>query len=148
MAGKGRVDPRVILDRRRKVTKLRLAGITDQRAIAAQLGVSRQTISNDLKAIDAEWRAEYLGDTQRHKAQALARLNALIAANWKEAMDGSTRHGRLINELLARQAAIIGYDAPTVTTVSGELEHYHYVEPGDDVKRAIEEAERIVAGQG
>ena len=29
MAGKGRVDPRVILDRRRKVTKLRLAGITE-----------------------------------------------------------------------------------------------------------------------
>lgn len=144
MAGKGRVDPRVILDRRRKVAKLRLAGITDQQAIAAQLGVSHQTIGRDLKAIDAEWRKEYLRDTQPHKAQALARLNALIAANWKEAMGGSTRHGRLVNELLARQAAIIGYDAPTKTTVSGEFEHYHYVEPSDAVKRVIEEAERII----
>lgn len=144
MAGKGRVDPRIILERRRKVARLRLAGITDQRAIAAQLGVSRQTIGYDLKALDAEWRAEYLGDTQQHKAHALARLNALIAANWKEAMDGSTRHGRLVNELLARQAAIIGYDAPTKTTVSGEFEHYHYVEPSDAVKRVIEEAERII----
>lgn len=119
MAGKGRVTPREIADRRLKVSRLRLSGVRNQVKIAEQLGVSHDTISRDFDWLDKLWAQEYLENVAREKALDLARLDRLIEGAWEQASTGSVPHVRVINELLARRAALLGADAPVKREVSG-----------------------------
>lgn len=119
MAGKGTVDPREIADRRLKVSRLRLSGVRNQTKIAEQLGVGRATIGRDFEWLDKQWAQEHADNVAREKALDLARLEALIEAAWEQALKGSVPHIRVINELLARRAALTGADAPVKREVSG-----------------------------
>lgn len=125
------------LRRRREVTTIRQA--------AAALKVGQGTAHRDWLAVDEMFRQATLAEAKVEAGRDLALLDELIVAAMDAALAGKVASIRVINELLARRAAIYGYDAPT--KMSGEIEHYHYVEPSDAAKRAIEEAERII-GQG
>jgi len=55
-----------------------------QMDIAAQVGVTQQTISNDLKAIRDDWMARAAYDLSQAKARELARIDQLEAHYWRE----------------------------------------------------------------
>ncbi|HKO24517.1 MAG TPA: helix-turn-helix domain-containing protein [Chloroflexota bacterium] len=53
-----------------------------QHAIAQRLGLSRQQIGYDLQLIRAEWRQSAMRDFEAHKAEELAKLDAMEAEYW------------------------------------------------------------------
>jgi DNA-binding transcriptional MocR family regulator len=75
-----------ILERRRQVAALRLAGVRDQAEVAARLGVSQPTVSRDYAALDAQWQAENLALVSVEKAVQHARLEALLRGLWQQAI--------------------------------------------------------------
>lgn len=136
-----------IIERRLRLAEMRgRREVTTIRQAAAAADVSLRTAHKDWLAVDALFQERAAARIEPEKGRDLALLDELIAAAMEGARAGKVASIRVINELLARRAAIYGYDAPTKTQVSGEVEHHHYVEPGDDVKRVIEEAERILLG--
>lgn len=128
------------LRRQRKVTTVRQA--------AAALKVGQGTAHRDWVAVDKLFRQATALESIIEAGRDLALLDDLIAAAMDGALAGKVASIRVINELLSRRAAIYGYDAPTKTQVSGEVEHHHYVEPSDEVKRVVEEAERLLLDNG
>lgn len=148
----GERQQRAKIERQREVAKFRLRGVTDQRHIAAQLGVSQPTISRDFAELDVHFQAEADADIRAAKGIDLARLDAMIDAIWSEAMkgDAKTWHIDRILKCLERRAALLGLDAPQkreeslhitlqrlAATVAQELD----LEPAE----LVAEAERIIA---
>jgi len=80
MAGRRRSAAELTRDRRR-ITDLYLSGWT-QTAIAEELGVSQQTISLDLKAVQKDWLASSLIDFDAAKAKELAKVDRLEREYW------------------------------------------------------------------
>lgn len=66
---------------RRVIGRMYLKGAT-QMAIAAELGISQATVSNDLKHIQAEWQAANIADIDRRKREELAKIDALELEYW------------------------------------------------------------------
>jgi len=80
MAGRRRSASELTRDRRR-IADLYLSGWT-QTAIAEEVGVSQQTISGDLKALQKDWLASSLVDYNEAKAQELAKVDRLEREYW------------------------------------------------------------------
>jgi ribosome maturation protein Sdo1 len=106
-------------NRRRLVAKLRLRGATE-REIAAALATehvnpetnkpwSYVTIHNDLKALDAQWRAEMLGDTTEQKAAVLAEIREARRAAWGK------KDLAIVLSALKAERELMGLDAPIKT---------------------------------
>ena len=70
-----------IEQRRVQVAALYLRGQT-QSAIGSTLGVTQKTVSNDLSALLAQWRAEALGDTDELRLRELEKINELERTYW------------------------------------------------------------------
>jgi len=86
-ARKGSRTPDQILAHREVIARRYLRG-DKQTDIAADLGVSQQTISVDLKAIRKAWLESSLRDFDEMKAQELAKIDQLEVTYW-EAWDKS-----------------------------------------------------------
>lgn len=121
-----------VIARRLQVAKLRLAGITNQADIAKALGVSQPTISNDMKAVDNDFRIIAAQDTRIAKGRDLARLEDLIKRYYKPALDGDIDAANMVLKFMKRQAEILGYDAAHRSEISGpggkpiQLETYDF----------------------
>jgi len=77
MAGQGkRRSPSALARDRRRISELYLQGWL-QVDIAAEVGVSQSTVSQDLKAIQKEWLQSTLIDFNEAKAQELAKVDNL-----------------------------------------------------------------------
>jgi len=72
-----------IAERRKKVTIMYLRKM-HQYEIAAQLGVTSPVISIDIKAIEKQWMEESKQLIDKHRAKALANLDYLESAAWKD----------------------------------------------------------------
>jgi len=110
-------------DRRRKVATLLLANRT-QTEIAQLLGVSRQTVNYDVKAIRDEWRAERIEAYERYRAEDMKRLEALERALWPDAMQGKWLAIDRILAIISQRAKLLGTEAPqrsTVTVITEDL---------------------------
>lgn len=103
--------PDHIQERRRNLMALRLAGVTDQRLLAQTLNVSQGTISKDLAAIDNDLRILAAQDRDVEKGRDLARIDALMAAVWGDAVNGDLKAMEMVMKQLQRRAAMLGYDA-------------------------------------
>ncbi len=145
MPKQGLVSQSEILERRAKVAALRRDGVRNQRAIAQKLNLSLATVNRDCKALDEEYRAQARAAVEVEKGLDLARIEELIGAAMPDALQGRVPHIRVVNELLARRAAILGYDAPVKTQVQhdGEVTHKH-VALDPDTRAVLDEAERII----
>lgn len=100
--------------RQTKVAQFILSGLTDQRTIAEKLGVSQPTISGDIKAVEAMWQEKAARDIQTAKGLDLARIERAITALWPGILIGDPVKVAQFVKLLARKAAMLGYDAPKV----------------------------------
>jgi hypothetical protein len=131
--------------RRRKVAAMLLAGVTDQTTIAGKVGCDRTTVCRDVKAIEADWRERVAADVQGAKGKDDARLERLYAAAFAKATKGDVGAINACVKILARRAAMWGYDAPTkidLRTYAEELARQTGVAAGD----ILATAETIAAG--
>ena len=120
--------------RRRKVAAILLAGITDQTAIANEVGVDRSTISRDIKAIEAEWRIRAADDIDEAKGKDLQRTERLIQALWGDAIKGKWLATDRVLSLMQHRAKLLGLEAPQ------KREETQRIEISMMVKRIAEEA--------
>ena len=74
--------PIQIEDDRRETASLYLQGKTQQ-AIAERLGMTRQMVGYDLKAIQRRWRQDTARDLDEDKAKELAKLDELERTHWQ-----------------------------------------------------------------
>jgi len=81
MPGKRRSTAQLTRDRR-KIADLYLQGWI-QADIAAELGISQQTISNDIAALQSDWLASALIDFNEAKAGELAKIDRLEREYWQ-----------------------------------------------------------------
>ena len=134
MAGHKAQTRQEIIERRREVARLRLAGVRDQSTISSMLGVDQSTISRDFKAIDQEWKDSTLTDTDAHKATQNERYEALIAAHWEKALAGKGFDTDRVLAAMAQQAKLLGIDAPQKSDVNlgGSLVREYVIVNGEE----------------
>ena len=68
-----------------------------QTEIAAELGLSPQLVSKEIKAMNEEWRFSHCGDVVDHKAREVERLNyleGLLWECWDKSKEGKTTKQR------------------------------------------------------
>lgn len=106
--------------RRRKVAALLLSGVTNRAAIAEELGVTYRTILRDIAVIEEWWREEAVQDIAAAKGKDLQRIERLIQAVWRNALQGNAGAVKRVIELLDRRAKLLGLDEHTGTS-SGEV---------------------------
>jgi len=98
-------------ERQVQVSKLMLFHMTREQ-IARAVGVSRRTITTDVRAIRKAWAAERDGAYEQYKAETIQVLNALQAAMWPAAMAGK---GYAVDRCLAievQRGRVLGLEAP------------------------------------
>lgn len=98
-------------DRRTKVATLLLAHAT-QGQIGTMLGVSRQTVNADVKAIRQQWREERAEAYDRYVAEDVKRLEALERAIWPQAMGGKLLAVDRVLAIISQRSQLIGTEAP------------------------------------
>ena len=97
MSAKKRTPIR-IEDDRREIACLYLQGKT-QRAIADRLGMTRQMVGYDLKAIQRRWREDTSRNLDEEKARVLAKLDELERTYWQAWEDSL---GQITTEMTSR----------------------------------------------
>jgi predicted transcriptional regulator len=139
--------------RRAAVADLYIQGCY-QADIAQQLGVSQPTVSNDIKAIQKEWRASAIRDFDILRERELQKLDRLEREAWEAwersqkpsqeatmSTDGSTqktvkkvseqsgdaRYLEVVHKCIASRRALLGIDAPVriAPTSPDGKEAYH-----------------------
>lgn len=127
-----------------RVATLRLAGEQNQARIAEHLGVSPGTISRDFAALDQRFQAQAAQDIATAKGLDLERIETLIRGLWGEAANGRWLAVDRVVALLARKAAMLGYDAPAKVDLARYVRE-QALALGLDPDLAVAEAERIIA---
>lgn len=102
-------DPATIAEQQKKCYDLRLSGHSI-RAIAEQLGVSRQTVQNRL---DAECAAQVTPGAEAVRKMELDRLDKWMLALETRILDGDTNAIATAIKVADRRAKYLGLDAPT-----------------------------------
>ena len=113
--------------RRRQVSALMLAGVTDSERIASQLGVSSRTIRRDIAELEARWQVEAVQDISAAKGKDLERTERLIAALWPEAIKGQWLATDRVLALMQHRAALLGLNAPQKQEHTVDLTRYELV---------------------
>lgn len=114
-----------IARRRARVAQLSLAYVPQQ-AIAIELGVSAATISNDLKAVRADWLADAKTDVQTALVREIESLDRLEARLWQQFSQGAetitpderSRTAAQILKCKERRAKLLGFDQPDLLEVT------------------------------
>jgi hypothetical protein len=142
-----------MMERRRQVAGLRTAGIRDERAIARQLGISRQTVNRDIHWLMEQYRQAALIDVAAEKGQDLLRIEAALASLWPRVMSGTVSAHVAALGWMERRAKLLGLDAPKVLRIDVEAEIRMIAErEGLDPEEAVVFAQRyfqpgLVSGQ-
>lgn len=106
---------------RRNIARLRRAGITDQRVIAEQLGVSPSTVNRYFLQLNKEYRESAIRDTAVERGRDLDRIEALIASAWPMATRSKNEGGPSwramteINRLMRLRMDLLGLGEVNVT---------------------------------
>jgi predicted transcriptional regulator len=108
-------------ERRRRAWELRLTGMS-QTAIARTLGCDQTTVSQDLRDCFEVYKKECDAEAVHFAMLTLARLEALLCANWSRAIEGDSKAGALCIKLLEREAKLLGLDAAKKVEVNGSEE--------------------------
>jgi hypothetical protein len=97
---------------RTEIAKRLLRGGELHREIGEDLGISRQTVELDIKAIQAEWRQRYVADYAEHLVRELANIAELQRTAW-EAWERSNTPATIRRQVI---------DPAAGTVVSVEIE--------------------------
>jgi len=146
-----RVNFEIIKARRRLVASLRLRGLS-QYEIHAMFGKSELagsknpkdgkpwsigTVNADCQALERQWHAESLEDTNRLKAKVLAELREARRKAWQ---DGDLKW---VLQSLKQECELLGLDAPTKIDIETRIRIMAEAE-GLDPDEVLKEAQRIM----
>lgn len=113
-----------ILRRQARVAQFSLAYVP-QAAIALELGVSKATISNDMKTIRQAWLEDAKTDIQTALVRELGSLDRLESRLWTQFGSGKaitnderTRTALAILRTKERRAKLLGFDQPDLLEVT------------------------------
>lgn len=98
-----------LAERRRLVAANLLAGAT-YAEIANALGVSKNTVHNDYKAILKEWREQYSEDLDAWVKLQLRRIDVMINAVWDKARAGDYNAIDRVLKMMNQQARLLGVE--------------------------------------
>lgn len=101
-----------IAHRREKVSRMLVADVP--RAIIAEtLGISLETIYNDVKMLRRMWRRRGLSNVALLVADHALRYHEIVKAEWAQyALDKNPRHAEVIAKVLNQEAELYGLKAP------------------------------------
>jgi hypothetical protein len=117
---------------RAEVIRLRRAGVSYD-DIQAATGINRATAHRWVKLALARAAEERSAEAEMLRVESIERLEALLAAVWPRAMDGSERHVDQARKIVSDIGDLTGVKAPIAVTI-GEI----------DIDRAIAEARRLL----
>jgi hypothetical protein len=153
MAKHVRVNPVDLENARAAVAKMYLQGHL-QSAIAARLGVSQQTISNDLAAIRRVWREQAIEDYTEIHDRELQKVNQLEVAAWtgwerslRDGRDGDAKFLSIVVNALAHRLKLLGVDSPQQERMRAEA-LATYDDPITNEMRVKAIFERFILTQG
>lgn len=135
------------VDKQVHALELRKSGHTFEQ-IAAKLGYASK--SGASKAVHSALKKTIQEPADELRQLEMERMDALLAALWPQAMQGSPRHAEMCLKIMDRRAAMIGLDAPkqvedhrmvTIQILAEQMAE----RAGMDSKEVIAEAERIIA---
>jgi hypothetical protein len=116
-----------IASRRLKVMRLRQRGWSLRR-ISEALGVSLQTVANDLNACLSELIKTTTQETAHYRQLELERLDSLLEGIWGKAVGGSVYHIDRCLMIMERRAKFLNLDTPAKLVVAGDKEKQLTVE--------------------
>jgi hypothetical protein len=127
--------------RKAEVAKLFLGGYKPH-AIAQMLGVSEQTIHNDIAHLGQEWRRAYIGDIEILAGKDLERLESYLVALGPGIERGDFKSISTALEIIKERASILGYRQGVQIDIEQyvrEVAEAH----GYDPDKAVQMAQRI-----
>jgi predicted transcriptional regulator len=154
--GRTKNETTLLARRRAAVADLYIQGCY-QADIAQQLGVSQPTVSNDIKAIQKEWRASAIRDFDILRERELQKLDRLEREAWEawersqkpaqeatmstdgtaqktvkkvSEQSGDARYLEVVHKCIASRRALLGIDAPVKvapTSPDGEQAYHSFV---------------------
>lgn len=134
MAGHGKPSKNealAILERRKKVAELYIRGKT-QYAIAAELGVKRSCVMDDLTAVRRMWQESAVMAMDQRKAEELARIDAIEEAAWggweRSCRDSETLHAETTKGRVGRDGKPVPDLSRTAKTVKGQAGDPRFLE--------------------
>lgn len=137
-------------ERRAKVSTLMLRGVRGAAKIAEVLGVSHDTIQRDIAAIESRLSERSAREIAIIKSIDLERLDTAIAAVYPRAINrqdkGQVSAARVMTEMIARKAAMLGYDAPQKTAQTITATVVGGAEPFDMERLTPEQAKELYDG--
>lgn len=105
-----RVQKQIEIANRRKLVAVNLLAGATYADIAGALNVSKATVSDDVKAILTEWRANYADTADRYLNLQYRRLDMLLNAVWDLALKGNHSAIDRVLAIMDRQNALMGFD--------------------------------------
>ena len=105
--------------RRRQVAALLLGGASNHGQIADQLGVSRPTISRDIRALEAQWREEAARDIAAARGEMISRHHVLRKGLATAARAGDVQAVKATLAIDAEDAKLMGLYAPERREIAG-----------------------------
>lgn len=140
-----------MIERAHKAFSLRISGMSC-RKIAAELGVSHQTIMNDIAAILEIVHKETFKDAKDHIALELSRLDAVCKAMSERMSEGDPSAASVFLKACESRRKLLGLDAAIKTELTGANGGPVQVEsktiddlrqlPADELQRLYHEAVR------
>src|SRR5688572_18434627 len=132
-------DQNTIDERRAKVSDLYCRGCR-QWEIAAQLGVSADTIAGDLKHIRETWKAAGVRDMTATREAELAKLDTIEREAWNAwENEHDPRFLEKVLQCIKRRAELLGLDAPTKQQIFGDTDQPLVVQVIETVVHSREE---------
>lgn len=125
------------------VRRLSVREITDalakqgQRNPATEAPWSRETVHQDIKALETDWRRRYRQAIDDHKARHLAQLQAVERQGWMD------RDMGIVLASLKQQAEVLGLNKPAQVDITVYVRQMA-TELGLDPEEAVREAERVI----
>ncbi len=109
--------------RRVRVLELTQVGHST-RQVAAELGVSHQTVATDLHAALDSYAALQADETAKLRALETARLDEMLAGVYPKALTGNISAVEAVLAIMQRRAKLLGLDTPVKVDVSGEIDFH------------------------
>jgi len=114
-----KITPQAREYRRTQVEYLLIAGVPF-RQIAERLGVNKNTVLADSKAVRAGWARARVEAYDRYAAEELVRLAALQRAVWIDAMAGNIKAVHIALRISDQRCRLLGLYAPLHVDVQDE----------------------------
>ena len=91
------------------------------RQIAAENGVSPQTVSSDIRVFVQQLKEEGLRHVEEYRVVQQERISTAISAVWERVLEGRIDAINVLIKLMERESRLLGLDAPTKVDITAKI---------------------------